>query len=228
VPLKSPSSSTPRAPQFLAGVRTSVNEATFGHQGKLTGQRRVVPLLDKPAPTKVGPLTEVDAGIQPLAPPLPPPPPQPGPEFAERLARAIAELRARSERIGEQVEADAVEIALVVARRILEQELQAGTAALFSLVRSAVQRLGESRKIVVRLAPGDAAAVEQAGAASPMRGVAIAKIEVMADATLSPGDVIVDGEHGSVDGRLSARLDEVRRIVTSALAEAPAAIEERS
>jgi len=228
VPLKSPSSSNPRPPQFLTGLRPSISEATFGHAGPLTGQRRVVPLLDKPAPTKVGPLAEVDAAIQPLAPPLPPPPPQPGPEFAERLARAVAELRARSERIGEQVEADAVEIAVLIARRILDQELQTGTAPLFSLVRSAVQRLGESRKIVVRLSPGDAAAVQQAGDAGPMRGVAIAKIEVMADATLSPGDVIVDGEHGSVDGRLSARLDEVRRIVSSALADSPAAVEERS
>lgn len=222
--LKSPSSPIPRTPQFLVGVRPTVTEATFGQRGTLTGQRRVVPLLDQPSPTKAGPLTEVDAGIQPLAPPLPPPPPQPGPEFAERLAKAIAELRAQSQRIGEQVEADAVELAVVIARRILDSELQAGTAALFALVRSAVRRLGESRKIVVRLSPGDAAAVQAAGEGGPMHGVAIAKIEIMADATLSPGDVIVDGEHGSVDGRLSVRLDEVRRIVGVVLAET----EERS
>ncbi len=112
-----------------------------------------------------------------------------------------------------------MEIAVVIARRILEMELQTGTAPLFSLVRSAVRRLGESRKIVVRLSPGDAAAVQAAGEGGPMHGVAIAKVEIMADATLTPGDCIVDGEHGTVDGRLSARLDEVRRLVTSALSE---------
>ncbi len=219
MPLKSSSSPFPRTPQFLVGVRPTIGEATFGHRGTLTGQRRVVPLLDKPANTKFGSLTEVDPTIEPLAPPLPPPPPQPGPEFAERLAQAVADLRAQSQRIGEQVEADAVEIAVVIARRILEMELQTGTAPLFSLVRSAVRRLGESRKIVVRLSPGDAAAVQAAGEGGPMHGVAIAKVEIMADATLTPGDCIVDGEHGTVDGRLSARLDEVRRLVTSALSE---------
>ena len=42
---------------------------------------------------------------------------------------------------------------------------------------------------------------------------------IRADATLSPGDCIVDGEHGTVDGRLSTRLDEVRRILSHALAQ---------
>jgi flagellar biosynthesis/type III secretory pathway protein FliH len=202
----------------MAGARVGTTEATFGHRGPLTGQRRVVPLLDLPKAPKGGSLTTNDGGIEPLAPPLPPPPPQPGPEFAQRLAKAIADLRAQSVRIGEQAEADVVEIAAVIAERILEKELQAGTDALFSLVRSAVRRLGESRKIVVRLSPSDAAAVKAAGDGGPMRGLAIVKIDVIADATLSPGDCMVDGEHGSVDGKLSTRLDEVRRIVSAALA----------
>jgi flagellar assembly protein FliH len=203
----------------MAGARVATAEATFGHRGPLTGQKRVVPLLDLPKAPKAGSLTTVDGGMESLAPPLPPPPPQPGPEFAQRLAKAIAELRAQSVRIGEQAEADVVEIAVVIAQRILEKELQTGKDALFSLVRSAVRRLGESRKIVVRLAPSDAAAVQAAGDAGPLRGLAIVKVDIMADPTLSPGDCMVDGEHGSVDGKLSTRLDEVRRIVSAALAE---------
>jgi flagellar biosynthesis/type III secretory pathway protein FliH len=110
-------------------------------------------------------------------------------------------------------------MALIIARRVLERELETGTAPLFALVQSAVRRLGEARKIVVRLCPSDAAAVEAAGEAGPLTGLAIARVEVLQDSSLSPGDCIVDGEHGTVDGRLQSRLDEVRRIVTSALAE---------
>jgi hypothetical protein len=223
--LKSSSSSVPRSPQFLVGARATVAEATFGSRGSLTGQRRVVPLLDMPpnprSIQRTDQRTEMSAGIEPLAPPLPPPPPQPGPEFAARLAQAVSDLRAESVRIGEQTEADVVEIAVVIARRILEKELETGTAALFSLVRTAVRRLGETRKIVVRLCPSDAAAVEAAAGSGPLTGLAIVKVELLADATLSPGDCIVDGEHGTVDGRLATRLDEVRRIVNSALAEPP-------
>lgn len=190
---------------------------TFG--GKLA-VRRVVPFLERPGGDP-GPDSDMDmhSGVEPLAPPLPPPPPQPGPEFAARLAQAIAEMRRQSQRLGEQAESDVVEMAVIIARRILEAELSTGTEPLFSLVRSAIRRLGESRRITVRLCPTDAAAVQAAGEGSPLSGLAIAKVEVMADSTLSPGDCIVDGEHGTVDGQLSSRLDEVRRIVTSALGE---------
>ena len=201
----------------MADARVSISEATFGTRGGLTGQRRVVPLLENSGSRRMP--EPPDHDVQSLAPPLPPPPPTPGPEFAARLAQAVAELRAQSAELAAQAEADVVEIAAVIARRVLEMELTTGTAPLFSLVRSAVRRLGESRKIVVRMCPADAAAVQGAGEASPLRGLAIAKVEVMSDSTLSPGDVIVDGEHGTVDGRLSTRLDEVRRVVTSALAE---------
>jgi flagellar biosynthesis/type III secretory pathway protein FliH len=82
-----------------------------------------------------------------------------------------------------------------------------------------VVRLGESRKIQLRLHPGDAANVEAAGDGGPLAGVAIARVEIRPDAMLSPGDCIVDGEQGTVDGRVATRLEEVRRILTRALAE---------
>ena len=97
--------------------------------------------------------------------------------------------------------------------------LASNPAALTGLIRSAVARLGESRKIQLRLHPSDAANVEVAGDGGPLAGVAIARVEIRADATLSPGDCIVDGEQGTVDGRVATRLEEVRRILTRALAE---------
>jgi flagellar biosynthesis/type III secretory pathway protein FliH len=47
----------------------------------------------------------------------------------------------------------------------------------------------------------------------------VARVEVRADATLSPGDCIVDGESGTVDGRVTTRLEEVRRILTRAFSQ---------
>jgi hypothetical protein len=223
MPITSPTSSPiPRPPSFLEQVRGTVSRATFG--GTLHAQ--VLPFFE---PRGGGSALaeysgmEPTAGMEPLAPPLPPPTPQPGPEFAERLARAVAELRSSGERVAEQASADALEMALLIARRIIEDELSSGHAALAGLVRSAIGRLGESRKIQLRLCPGDAAAVEAARAAKnddgPLANVTLARVEVRADATLSPGDCIVDGDHGTVDGRLGTRLDEVRRILSRALSE---------
>jgi hypothetical protein len=233
MPISSSSSSpVPRSPGFLEQVNTSVSRATFG--GTLQAQvmpffeRRGGATLSRPsrsAEMQAG--MEAPPGVEPLAPPLPPPISHPGPEFAERLARAVAELRQSGERLAEQASADALEMAILIARRIIETEIGTGPAALNGLIRSAIGRLGESRTIQLRLCPGDAAAVQAAGAVDgadggkggPQGGLSLARVEVRPDPSLSPGDCIVDGEHGTVDGRLSTRLDEVRRILTRALNE---------
>lgn len=214
MPISGSGSPFPRSPQFMARVRGGGTTAFGGGAG-----RRVVPFFERPGGQEPDPATESHPDVQSLSSPLPAPPPQPGPEFAVRLAHAIGDLRLQSQRLAEQTEADVVEMAVIIARRILELELKTGNEPLFSLVSSAIRRLGESRRITVRLCPTDAAAVQAAGEASPLSGLAIAKVDVMSDGTLAPGDCIVDGEHGTVDGRLQSRLDEVHRIVTSALAE---------
>jgi hypothetical protein len=219
MPISSPSSSPiPRLPAFLEQVRGRIARPTFGG----AGQGQVMPFFERAGGAMLRaevPAMEPPLGVESLAPPLPPPIPQPGPEFVERLAQAVADLRRSGERVAEQASADALEMAILIARRIIEAELSTSQAALSGLIRSAIARLGESRKIQLRLCPTDAAAVEAAGGDGPLGGLAIARVEVRADATLSPGDCIVDGEHGAVDGRVSTRLEEVRRVLTRALSE---------
>jgi flagellar biosynthesis/type III secretory pathway protein FliH len=212
------SSPIPRAPSFLEQIRGKVNRATFTGASD-TGIQPFFERQGDAARQQEIPVMEMPSVVESLAPPLPPPIPQPGPEFAERLARAVAELRRTGERLAEQMTADALEMAVLIARRIIEGELASNPAALTGLIRSAVARLGESRKIQLRLHPSDAANVEAAGDGGPLAGVAIARVEIRPDATLSPGDCIVDGEQGTVDGRVATRLEEVRRILTRALAE---------
>ncbi len=212
------SSPIPRSPSFLEQVRGSVNRATFSGSSDM-GVRPFFERQGAAAEHAEIPVMETPAVVESLAPPLPPPIPHPGPEFAERLAKAVADLRRTGERLAEQTTADALEMAVLIARRIIEGELKTNPAALTGLIRSAVARLGESRKVQVRLHPSDAANVEAAGDSGPLAGLSIARVEIRPDPTLSPGDCIVDGEQGTVDGRVATRLDEVRRILSRALAE---------
>jgi hypothetical protein len=212
------SSPIPRTPSFLEQIRGNVDRATFGgpsdsavqpffaRQGG-AGQQPDIRVMENPS------------SVESLAPPLPPPIPQPGPEFAERLAKAVAELRRTGERLAEQATADALEMAALIACRIIDAELKTNPAALTGLIRSAVARLGESRKVQLRLHPTDAANVQAAGDSGPLAGLSVARVEIRADASLSPGDCIVDGEQGTVDGRVATRLEEVRRILSRALTE---------
>jgi len=49
--------------------------------------------------------------------------------------------------------------------------------------------------------------------------VGAASVEVVADASLERGDVVVETDFGTVDGRLKTRFDELHRAAHSALEE---------
>jgi flagellar assembly protein FliH len=167
--------------------------------------------------------TVVEAAPVALAPqPEVPPPsqyPPPGAlEFAERSAAAVSAMRLTSERLAEQARSDALELALLVSRRILEAELSTNVERFFGVIRSVIRRAGESRRIVVRLNPEDANRVEAAGGGRAISAMSVAQVEISPDADLELGDCMVDADFGMVDGRLTTRLDEMRRLLQEAMA----------
>jgi flagellar assembly protein FliH len=139
-------------------------------------------------------------------------------EALARVAHAVEVLRLQAERLAEQARNDALEVGFLVARRILEAELSTGPEALFSLVRSALKRSGDSRRVVVRVHPDDAPRLVNPVAAGELSSGA-ASVEVQGDAALEPGDVVVDTDFGRVDGRLRTRLEELYRAAGGALEE---------
>jgi hypothetical protein len=159
-----------------------------------------------------------------------PPPPAPAPVIdMSRLDAAVDRLRLLSERLATDARSDALELGLMIARKVVEGELAVNADRLISVVKSAVSKVGESRRIVVRLAPEDADIINgkanpgdkqdaEADAAAPpvpsgleRIGRGAAKIEIVADPSLSRGDCVVEGEHLSVDARLDAKFAEIRR-----------------
>ncbi|SRR6266568_376960 len=137
-------------------------------------------------------------------------------EAMEKVDAALETLRAQADHLAEQARADAIEIGFQVARKILETELRQSPEALFALVRSAVRRAGESRRIVVRLAPDDAALLRSEDGRSTLDGVTAARVEYLPDPSLQRGDCLVETDFGQVDGRLATRLSEIRRAVDAA------------
>ncbi len=236
--------SAPRPPRFLAGTTRTPHErpANFGELTVVPREDdRVIeeshaalpvrPELPSPPPRVPAGADTLAATVAPqLTAPMPAPAetvPVPAPaatvpsaadaeKTASRLAAALENLRTQTERLAEQARADALEIGFQVARRILTTELTTSPQPLFALVRSAVQRSGESRHLVVRLSPTDLSRIDAAGGLSAV-GLAVAQLELRADPSLSVGDCVVEADFGSVDGRLSTRLDALRRVVAKAI-----------
>jgi len=207
-----PTAQTLRRPTFLGriGNSTRVESAAFKQGGG--GQFRP-PILPSMAPDVDDPESRIVAEAQKLA-----------AQFTERTAAAVEVLRATAEKLAAEARTDALEIGFLVARRILEMELSAGPEPLVNLVRSAVRRLGESRRIAVHLSPQDAgalSAVIESRGASAVAAPAISRVEIVPDPSLGRGDCLVEGDLVTVDGRINARLEELRRVLESGTVEEP-------
>jgi flagellar assembly protein FliH len=129
------------------------------------------------------------------------------PDLAPRVEAAIAALKLQGERLAEQARSDALEVGLLIARRVLERELSTNIDALFGQIKSAIARIGDARRTVVRLSPEDRARLQDADPSTFTLG----RVDIVADETLSPGDVVVDADDHSIDGRLSTQLEEIAR-----------------
>ena len=105
-----------------------------------------------------------------------------------------------------------------MARRILEQELHSDPQALLALIRSAVSRAGSAHHVTLRLNPKDADKLRELSPEESGMSLSIGKVEIVGDASLTLGDCLVETELGTVDGRLATRLQEMREVVTEALA----------
>jgi flagellar assembly protein FliH len=192
-------SQEPRPPLFLrsAASRPAARPVSF-----LPGAqpREPAPALSEPAPEQVA--ADVEQARR---------------EALARVADALHTLTLEAERIAEQARGDAIEIGFQVASRILESEVRTNPEALFSLVKSALRKAGDSRRVVVRMFPADAALVDSDREGLGEQHLSAARVEVVPDPSLSPGDCVVETDFGQVDGRLATRLSEARRAVKAAV-----------
>ncbi len=168
-----------------------------------------VPMPSVPAPRASPAADGFEALVShPVAAPLPSAPlPQANAQSVARLEAALTELRLRGERLAEQARSDSLELGLIVARKILEREIATNLEALFSLIKSAIRRVGESRTTVVRVSAADFERLH----GSADTAFTLGRVELKIDPSLGAGDVMVDGEHATVDGRLGTRLEEIVR-----------------
>ncbi len=128
-------------------------------------------------------------------------------EMQKKLARSIEELSGLRPRYRREAEQDVVALALAVARRILHRELTVAPEALLGLVKAALDKL-EAREVhQARVSRADAAMVrkffEQMGA--PQR------VEIIPDASLPPGSLLLESGRGTLDASVDSQLAEIER-----------------
>jgi flagellar assembly protein FliH len=132
---------------------------------------------------------------------------QRGEAMLHRLTETLNELtHVRADMI-RQTEKQMVHLALAIARRILQREVSLDPDLLLAMARVALERLGESARVTVRLHPEDYAA---AGAAR-VTDFTTSTVTIVSDARLSRGACRVESDMGLLDVGIDAQLLEVGR-----------------
>lgn len=128
-------------------------------------------------------------------------------EALARLTQAIEEMSKAKTRFRAEVEEDAVKLALVIARKVLNRELSSDPEALTGLARVALSKLNLRELQRVRVHPADAPAIEKMlGTASGPR-----RLEVIPDGTLERGGAIFETDRGMLDASVTTQLGEIER-----------------
>jgi flagellar assembly protein FliH len=135
-------------------------------------------------------------------------------EFAQALQQTRSLIAGAIETFAEErkqyfrgVEAEAVKLALAIARKVLHREAQMDPMLLRAVVRSAMDRLEETSKVVLHVPPPEAPSWERIFAEMPLQE----RPQVVADARLSQGGCHIESHMGSIELGVEAQLDEIER-----------------
>jgi flagellar assembly protein FliH len=131
---------------------------------------------------------------------------QRGEAMLQRLTQTLDELTTLRAEMIRTTERQLVQLALAVARRIVHREVSLDADLLIAMARVALDRLGDSASVTVRLHPEE---YEATGAGRP--GMLGTHVKVVADASVGRGGCRVESDFGTLDPGVDAQIQELAR-----------------
>jgi len=124
-----------------------------------------------------------------------------------RLSETLNELTTLRASMIRQTETQMVELAVAVARRVVHREIALDRDLLIAIARVALDRLGESAQVTVRLHPEEFEATGAARVAASAGG----HVTFVADGRVGRGGCRIESDMGMVDAGVDAQIQEIAR-----------------
>jgi flagellar assembly protein FliH len=137
-----------------------------------------------------------------------------------RMAQAVEEIAGLRHRIARETEQQMVQLALTVARRVIQREVTVDRELVMAIARVAIDRVGDAAHVTVRLNAEDHAAI----LAANYEGWPGGHVTLVADTRLPRGGCRVESELGNIDAGIEAQLQEMTQAL---LQDAPVATHDR-
>jgi flagellar assembly protein FliH len=135
----------------------------------------------------------------------------------QALAQAVAGVQELRGQTAEQIERDAVELALALAAKIIAGTLELQPERVLDVVRGALRRVGERHRIAVLVDPADFEIVSGALPELQLQLGAIESCDVQADRRVGRGGAIVRTAEGEIDVTVQTQLERAQELALTAL-----------
>ncbi len=124
-----------------------------------------------------------------------------------RVGRLMEDLIAAGPKLRRRAEEDMVRLAVAIARRVLHREITVDGDAILGLVKAAFARIDQREIVQVRTDATLMGVMQRIiQTLDPGR-----KINLVMDAALRPGSLILDTSRGQLDASVETQLDEIQR-----------------
>jgi flagellar assembly protein FliH len=135
----------------------------------------------------------------------------------QALEAAAGSVLAAREAFVEQAEARAVELAFLLAEKIVATSLGVRPELVLDVVRGTLRRAAERDHVVIEVNPTDLELVraEAAEVAAQLGGVR--QLEVVAEQRVGPGGCVVRTAEGEIDARIETQLERAEELLRDAL-----------
>lgn len=127
------------------------------------------------------------------------------------LREAIDATMRLREKVLRDSEEDLLKLAIMVARKIIQQEISHDPQILANIVAETISCCSDLDRITIRLNPDDCSRVS-ADRSFYLSGIgANTQVSLIPDETILPGGCMVDTVTGTIDARIDVQLDEIYR-----------------
>jgi flagellar assembly protein FliH len=130
----------------------------------------------------------------------------------QALAEALVQAQEERERVAEQMEAAAVDLALQIAEKALTAAIEVRPERVVEVVRGALRCLVDRERVTILVHPEDLELVRESvdGLVRQLGG--IEHIEVQEERRVQRGGAIVRSTAGEIDARMQTKLDNAREL----------------
>lgn len=131
----------------------------------------------------------------------------------DRLTRSIQEISNMRARLRREAEADVVQLALAIARRVIRREIASDPDALRGLVVAALEKLQGQEISRVKVHPSHVDLLKSC--LQPLMNGGM--LEVLADSSRELGSIVFETARGNLDASVDTQLQEIERGLTDRL-----------